>query len=93
MYATILEKLDLYFKVQKNLIFERARFNRRQQLDGESAEQYIMELFKLVEYCEYGALRDQMVRDRTVMGIKDSSLSEQLQLDANLTLDSAMKCV
>ena len=48
-------------------------------------------LFKLVEHCEYGALRDQMVRDRIVVGIKDSSLSEQLQRDANLTLDSALK--
>ena len=34
-----------------------------------------------------------MVHDRIVVGIKDSSLSEQLQLDANLTLDSAMKRV
>ena len=93
VYATVLEKLDSYFKVRKNVIFERARFNRRHQQDGESAEQYIMELFKLVEHCEYGALRDQMVRDRIVVGIKDSSLSEQLQLNANLTLDSAMKRV
>ena len=58
VYATVLEKekLDSYFKVRKNIIFERARFNRRQQQDREPAEQYIMELFKLVEHCEYGAL-------------------------------------
>ena len=66
VYATVLEKLDSYFKVRKNVIFEYARFNRRHQQDGESAEQYIMEQFKLVEHCEYRALRDQMVRDRIV---------------------------
>ena len=36
---------------------------------------------------------DQMDHDLIVVAIKDSSLSKQLQLDANLTLDSAMKCV
>ena len=34
-----------------------------------------------------------MDHDLIVVAIKDSSLSKQLQLDANLTLDSAMKCV
>ena len=59
-YATVLEKLDSYFKVWKNVFFEHACSNRRQQQDEESVEQCIMELFKLVEHCEYGALRDQM---------------------------------
>ena len=53
MYATVLENLDSYFKVPKKVIFERAHFNRRKQQDGESAEQCIMGLFKLVEHCEY----------------------------------------
>ena len=48
-YSKVIEKLDGFFKVRKNVIFERARFNRRNQLEGESAEQYIMELYKLAE--------------------------------------------
>ena len=34
-YAKVMEKLDAFFKVRKNVIFERARFNRRNQLEGE----------------------------------------------------------
>ena len=48
-YASVLKKFDNFFKVRKNVIFERARFNRRNQLDGESSETYITVLYGLVE--------------------------------------------
>ena len=54
------------------------------------AEQFIMELQSLLEHCEYGDLRDDMVRNRFV-GIRDGTLSERLQLNSKLTLESAMK--
>ena len=44
-YATVLQKFDEFFKVRQNVIYERARFNRRSQLEGESTEQFIMELY------------------------------------------------
>ena len=90
-YASVLKKLDDFFKVRRNVIFERARFNGRNQLDTETAESYITVLYGLllVENCEYGALRDEMLRDRLVVGIRDKSLSEKLQLDAALTLEKA----
>ena len=44
----------------------------------------------LAEHCEYGALHDEMIRDRIVVGIVDSSLSLKLQLDSNLTLKKAI---
>ena len=57
-YAEVMAKLDCYFKVRKNLIFERAKFNRREQGEGESAEEYITELYALIETCEFNELRD-----------------------------------
>ena len=68
-YETV---LDEYFKVRKNVIFERARFNCRNQLKGESAEQYIIDLYRLAETCgcEYGDMTSQMIRNRLVVGIK-----------------------
>ena len=89
VYATVLAKFDGYFKVRRNVIFERARFNRRNQEEGETAEKYITELYTLAENCNYGDLRDEMIRDRLVVGIRDTALSQQLQLDAELTLDKA----
>jgi len=38
-YKKVVEKFDEYFKVRHNVIFERARFNRRNQQPGESVDQ------------------------------------------------------
>ena len=40
-YAKVLEKFDEFFQVRHNVIFERARFNQRNQQPGETAEDYI----------------------------------------------------
>ena len=92
-YETVIAKLDEFFKVRKNVIFECARFNRRNQRDGESAEQYIMALYDLAENCEYGDLQSEMIRDCLVVGIRDAALSERLQTDAELTLEKAKKTI
>lgn len=48
-----------------------------------------MELYRLADNCDYGALRDEMICDHLVVGISDMALSQQLQLDAELTLEKA----
>jgi hypothetical protein len=50
-------------------------------------------LYGLVEFCEYGDLKEEMLRDRIVVGIRDVALSEKLQLQADLTLEKAKKLV
>ena len=92
-YARVIGKFDEYFKVRKNVIYKRARFNKRNQQNGESAEQYIMALYKLAENCDYGDLKEEMIRDRLVVGIRDTALSEKMQMDPNLTLETAKKSI
>ena len=89
LYDTVLEKFDQSFKVRKNVIFERAKFNQRCQGDSESAEQFITSLCCLAEDCAYGDLKDQMIWDRMVVGIRDWALSEKLQMDPELILEKA----
>ena len=72
------------------VIVEQARFNLRKQLKDESVDSFITDLFSLVEHCGYGQLRDEMVRDRLVVGMLDASLSEKMQLNSELTLDKAL---
>ena len=82
VYDTVINKFDSFFKVTRNVIFERARFNRRVQLKGETAEQFIVELYNLLEFCDYGELTSEMICDRLVVGIRDRHLSECLQMDS-----------
>ena len=78
-----------FFKVRKNVIFERVRFNRHSQQDGETAEEFITSLYQLVDSCDYGVMQDQMLRDRIVVGIQDQALSQRMQMDPELTLEKA----
>ena len=72
-----MEKLDEFFKIRKNVIYEHAWFNRRVQLAEESVEQFITNLYQLVD-CEYGELEEEMIHDRIVVSIRNSALSEKL---------------
>ena len=78
-----------HFVKRRNVIFEHAKFNRRVQQEGEPVDDFIIDLYSLVEHCDYGQLHDQMVRDRIVIGIRDSQLSEKLQMDSKLTVEKA----
>ena len=43
MYDSVIKKFEKFFHVRKNVIFERGRFNRRNQAPSESAENVIFE--------------------------------------------------
>ena len=92
-YNQVLGKMDEFFKVRKNIIFERARFNRRTQRNGETAEEFITCLYSLAADCQYGNLKDEMIHDRLVVGIRDCSPSERLQMDPDLALEKAKQIV
>ena len=62
-YSAVLKKFDNFFQIRKNIIFERAWFNRRDQLHGKTADEYIGTLHNLAEGCEYGALKSELIRD------------------------------
>ena len=55
-YATVKAKFDEHFVQCRNVIFERAKFNRRKQEDGEPVETFITALYALTEHCGYGVL-------------------------------------
>ncbi|XP_024886578.1 uncharacterized protein K02A2.6-like [Temnothorax curvispinosus] len=74
------EKFDGFFNGRKNIIYKRARFNMRVQSPGESMEDFITDLCKLADSCEYENFREQLIRDRIVVGVADRRLSERLQL-------------
>ena len=75
------------------MIFERTRFNRRVQQSGETAEDFIVAVHSMADKCNFGTMKNELIRDRLVAGIQDSDLSERLQLNAGLTLSDAIKAI
>ena len=62
-YKDVIAQFDVHFQVRRNVIFNRASFNKRDQRENESSEEYITALYELLETCEYGTLRDEMLWD------------------------------
>ena len=90
VYDTVKTKFEAHFIKRRNPIFERAKFNQRRQEEGESADSFITSLYCLAEHCAYGALHNEMISDRIVVGLRDANLSVKLQMDPELTLDKAV---
>ncbi|XP_042070448.1 uncharacterized protein LOC121812411 [Haplochromis burtoni] len=89
-YQAVRDTLEMYFVPRKNIIYERARFNQRTQQANETVDSFVTALYALAENCSYGALHDELIRDRLVVGLKDISLVERLQMDKDLTLEKAV---
>ena len=70
-YEIVKEKFDAHFIPKRNIIYERAMFNSRRQEDGETVDSFITALYTLSEHCQYGNLRNEMIRDRIVVGIRN----------------------
>ena len=86
----MVEKFEAHFVKNRNVIFERAKFNQRRQEEGKPVNDFVTSLYCLSEHCRYGDLHDEMIRNRIVMGLRDSTLSEKLRLEPNLTLKMAI---
>ncbi|KAL4708473.1 hypothetical protein ACJJTC_014081 [Scirpophaga incertulas] len=85
------KKLDEYFEIKRNVTVERHKFFTRSQQQSESIEQYVFDLRKLAQTCEFGELRDDLIKDRLVCGIYNSAIRERLLREDDLTLPKAME--
>ncbi len=87
----VLGLFDTHFIPKRNVIHERACFNKRSQQHGESVEAFVRHLYELAEHCDFGGKKNEYIRDRIVIGILDQDLSQRLQMEATLTLETAVQ--
>ncbi|XP_064481290.1 uncharacterized protein LOC135394473 [Ornithodoros turicata] len=90
VYKKETEVFDKHFVPRRNVIYERACFNQRRQMEHESVEDFVTDLHRLADTCEFGTLKMELIRDRLVVGLLDKAVSLKLQMDRDLTLDSAV---
>ena len=69
-------------------IYERYCFNKRDKLPTESVDCFVAELKTLAKTCNFcDCLRDSLIRDRIVLGIKDKQTTKKLLRIRDLTLN------
>ena len=74
----VLEAFEARCVPVTNVIYERYIFNKRVQDAGESIDHFITDIIKLAEHCQYGELKDDLVRDKLVSGVRDNKVHEKL---------------
>ena len=90
-YATALEKLDAYFKPQKNIPFERHMFRQAAQDPSETMDTYVTRLKRLVQTCDYGTLSNEMILDQVLEKCYSTRLRRRLLREETLTLDVILR--
>lgn len=88
--TALVAKFEEYFVHSQNVTFERYKFFTHDKKQGVPFDQYLAELHTLSKTCEFGTLRDSLIRDRIVYGTVDNALRERLLHESGLTLE---KCV
>ena len=65
-------KMEKHCVGEVNKIYERSCFNMRDKLPTESVDSVVAELRNLAKTCNFcGYLRDSLIHDRIVLGIKN----------------------
>ena len=72
--TSILDGLEKYFKPASNITYERFIFNTCDQQSHETIDEYVNKLRGLSETCEFRTLRDNLIKDRIVLGTKNKQV-------------------
>ena len=83
----IIKKLDEHILGQTNETFERYKFNARGQMCEEAIDAYVVALTILQKTCNFcDCLKDSLLRDRIVFGVRDNGVRKRLLHERSLHL-------
>ena len=87
----VMNKLENLFVGETHEAFESYKFHLRKQEPSENIETYMAALSQLAKNCNFGQLRDRLIRDQVVVGVRDDCVREKLPSDKQLTLDKCLQ--
>lgn len=88
--TALINAFEDYVKPRKNVIYERFLFYNRHQKEGESFENFLTSISKMVKTCEFNN-EQEALRDRIVLGTNRPEVQERLLRMTNLDFDKAVK--
>lgn len=83
-YVELVVKLEAHFAPKRNIVAESFKFNKRDQKQGESISEFIIEFKSMAQLCEFGEFLDRALRDRFICGINNESIQRVLFNDGDL---------
>jgi len=88
-FETLVEVMKDHLKPKPLVIAERFKFHRRNQHEGETVAQYLAELRRLTQHCDFKDYLQEALRDRFVCGLRSEVIQRRLLTEENLTLQKA----
>lgn len=88
-FEEVIATLKKHYTPVKSEISERFTFNKCNQKPGQTVSDYIVELRRLANACNFGAFLDEALRDRLVCGLAAETLQKKLLSESELTFTKA----
>ncbi|XP_041651122.1 uncharacterized protein K02A2.6-like [Cheilinus undulatus] len=89
-YQQLVLLLKNHFDPKPSEIVQRYKFDSRSRMPNETVMDYVAELRRLAQDCNYGDTLQQMLRDRIVCGINDDRIQRRLLAEEGLTFEKAL---
>ena len=90
-FDAIVQVMQNHLNPRPLIIAERFKFHRRSQGGNESVAQYVAELRKLSERCDFGEYLEQALRDCLVCGLVNEKVQQRLLSESDLSLKKAFE--
>lgn len=84
-------KFKEYFVPKQNTTYERYKFNKLSQIDGEPFDEFLTKIKSQGNLCKFENLLDSIVCDKVVIGIKCDKIREKLLSEPDLNIDKAIQ--
>ncbi|XP_072304768.1 uncharacterized protein [Eucyclogobius newberryi] len=88
-YQQLVLLMKNHFDPKPSEIVQRYKFDSRSRKPNESVLDYVPELRRLAQDCNYGDTLQQKLRDRIVCGINDDRIQRRLLAETDLTCEKA----
>lgn len=90
-FGDLVALVQTHHNPKPSVIVQRFKFNCHFRKTGQSVANFVAELRELSEHCEFGAMLEDMLRDRLVCGINEDSIQRRLLGEATLTFKRALE--
>lgn len=87
----VIEKFDQHFSPRQNITFLRYKFFTTKQTEGMSLDEYVTELKKQAQACNFDTLHDEMIKLIFICGTNNEEIRRRLLQEDDASLEKAIK--
>ena len=90
-FDALVAVLTRHYSPRPSEIVQRFRFHTCCRRQGETVTDYVARLRAIAEFCNFGAVLEDMLRDRLVCGVNSEAIQRKLLSESTLTFQKALE--